>query len=74
MGLANSENFSDANRLTFGINFGFREFNQRQFFRTGELRLNYAHTFVNEARAPIYFGANPALWSNKLILEFTLEI
>ena len=74
MGLANSADFSDANRLTFGINFGFREFNQRQFFRTAELRLNYAHVFVNEARAPLYFGDNRALWSNKLMLEFTFEI
>ncbi|MCL2413400.1 MAG: OprO/OprP family phosphate-selective porin [Bacteroidales bacterium] len=74
MGMANNFDFSDANRLTFGLNFGFREFNQNQFFRTAELRLNYAMNFVNENRASLYFGDNRALWANKLILEFLLEI
>ena len=74
LGMADNFDISDANRLTFGLNLGFREFNQRQFFRTGELRLNYGHTFVNEARAPLYFGNNPRLWANMIMVEFMLEI
>ena len=74
MGMANNFDFSDANRLTFGLNLGFREFNERQFFRTGELRLNYGHTFVNEARAPLYFGNNPRLWASMIMVEFLFEI
>jgi hypothetical protein len=63
---------SNVDRLTFGLNFGFRPYNNSGFFRTGELRLNYAKYLGSNA--PIYFGENRSLWADKLILEFTLEI
>jgi hypothetical protein len=73
MGETNA-NFSDANRLTFGLNFGFAPFNQTQFSRKAELRLNYAKYFVNKDKAPIYFGDSQALWHDKVILEFLFDI
>ena len=74
MGPALKGNVFDAHRLTFGLNFGFRPFNQTQFFRTGELRLNYAKFLGNKDVIPAHFGGNRSLLSDKLILEFTLEI
>jgi len=79
LGMANNFDISDANRLTFGLNLGFREFNQSQFFRTGELRLNYGHTFVNAERAHLYFGdqdiaSNRRAWANMITVEFLFEI
>jgi len=79
LGMANDFDISDANRLTFGLNLGFRDFNQSQFFRTGELRLNYGHTFVNAERAHLYFGdqdiaSNRRAWANMITVEFLFEI
>ena len=60
----------NASRLTFGLNFGFRPYNQAQTFRTGELRLNYEKFFGN----PVHLGPTSAQMRDKVILEFTFEI
>jgi hypothetical protein len=74
MGLANSADFMDANRLTVGLNFGFNE-----TVRRTELRLQYEHYFVNENMAPTLFGSsswgpNEFIWHNKITLELLVNI
>ena len=69
MGLANADDFSDANRLTLGMNFGLTS-----TYRRTELRLNYEKYFVDDDKAPIYFGTNEFIWHDKVTLELLLNI
>ena len=59
--------WSDANRLTLGLNFGFN-----QTYRRTQLKLNYELFFVNEETAEFYFG-NPRHSHDRLVLELRLN-
>ncbi|MCL2414169.1 MAG: porin [Bacteroidales bacterium] len=59
--------WSDANRLTLGVNFGFN-----QIYRRTQLRLNYEMYFVNEDRTAFYFGV-PGNSHDRIILELRLN-
>ncbi|MCL2682649.1 MAG: OprO/OprP family phosphate-selective porin [Bacteroidales bacterium] len=67
MGGANRTDFSDVNRLTLGLNFGFR------VLRKTELKLNYEKYWVEKGKAPLYFGADNSFWHDKITLEIVLN-
>ncbi|MCL2417504.1 MAG: porin [Bacteroidales bacterium] len=67
MMVAEHGRWSDANRLTLGVNLGFN-----QIYRRTQLRLNYEMYFVNEDWTAFYFG-NPRHSHDRIILELRLN-
>jgi hypothetical protein len=65
-----------ANRLTFGVNFGFN----RQYRKT-ELRLNYEKYFMPKDKyfadwisySDIYFGVGNTSWHDRIVLELIIN-